>query len=188
MAEAEEPDIDDITRRMDGAVEVLRREFSGLRTGRANPSLLETVIVEAYESEMPLNQLASINVPEARMLSVQVWDKSMIKAVEKAIMNAGLGLNPVVDGQTVRVPIPELNEERREELTRVAAKYAEQARIAVRNVRRDGMDTLKHMEKDGHMSQDDQHFWGDEIQSITDEHVGKIDDTLAAKQQDIMQV
>ena len=185
---AEEPDIDDIERRMDGALGVLRREFGGLRAGRASASLLDTIIVEAYDSEMPLNQMASVNVPEARMLSVQVWDKSMVKAVEKAIMNAGLGLNPVVDGQTVRVPIPELNEERREELSRVAAKYAEQARIAVRNVRRDGMDTLKRMEKDGDISQDDQHIWGDEIQSITDDHVAKIDDTLAAKQQDITQV
>ena len=185
---AEDPDIDDIQRRMDGALEVLRREFGGLRTGRANTSLLDSVIVAAYDSEMPLNQLASVNVPESRMLSVQVWDKSMVKAVEKAILNAGLGLNPVADGQIVRVPIPELNEERREELSRVAAKYAEQARIAVRNVRRDGMDNLKHMEKDGELSQDDQHIWGDEIQSITDAHIGKIDDTLATKQQDIMQV
>ena len=185
---AEEPDIKDIQRRMDGALEVMRREFSGLRTGRASPNLLDAIIVNAYDSEMPLNQLASVNVPEARLLSVQVWDKSMVKAVEKAILNANLGLNPTADGQTVRVPIPELNEERREELSRVAAKYAEQARIAVRNVRRDGMDTLKRMEKNGDLSQDDQHLWGDEIQSITDEHIGKIDDTLAAKQQDIMQV
>ena len=185
---AEEPDIDDIERRMDGALGVLRREFGGLRAGRASASLLDTIIVAAYDSEMPLNQMASVNVPEARMLSVQVWDKSMVKAVEKAIMNAGLGLNPVVDGQTVRVPIPELNEERREELSRVAAKYAEHARIAVRNVRRDGMDTLKRMEKDGELSQDNQHIWGDEIQSITDDHIAKIDDTLAAKQQDITQV
>ena len=185
---AEEPDIKDIQRRMDGALEVMRREFAGLRTGRASPNLLEAVVVEAYESEMPLNQLASVSVPEARMLSVQVWDKSMVKAVEKAIMNANLGLNPAADGQTVRVPIPELNEERREELSKVAAKYAEQARIAVRNVRRDGMDQLKRMEKDGDLSQDDQHLWGDEIQSITDDHTAKIDDTLASKQQDIMQV
>lgn len=185
---AEEPDIKDIQRRMDGALEVMRREFAGLRTGRASPNLLDAITVNAYDSEMPLNQLASVNVPEARLLSVQVWDKSMVKAVEKAILNADLGLNPTADGQTVRVPIPELNEERREELSRVAAKYAEQARIAVRNVRRDGMDTLKRMEKNGDLSQDDQHLWGDEIQSITDEHIGKIDDTLAAKQQDIMQV
>ncbi|MFP6745421.1 MAG: ribosome recycling factor [Alphaproteobacteria bacterium] len=183
-----DPDIDDITRRMDGALEVLRREFLGLRTGRAVPSLLEPIVVEAYDSEMPLNQLGSISVPEPRMLSIQVWDKSMVKAVERAVMNAGLGLNPIVDGQLVRVPIPELNEERREELGRVAGKYAEESRVAVRNVRRDGMDKLKRMEKDGELSQDDHHLWSDEIQSLTDEHVAKIDEMLDAKQQDIMQV
>ena len=169
-------------------MEVLRREFGGLRTGRAAPSLLEPIVVAAYGSEMPLNQLSTIGVPEPRLLSVQVWDKSMVKAVEKSIRNADLGLNPIVDGQLVRVPIPELNEERREELSRVAGKYGEQARIAVRNVRRDGMDTLKRMEKDGELSQDDQHLWGDEIQSITDAHIEKIDEMLDAKQQEIMQV
>ena len=183
-----DPDIDDITRRMDGALEVLRREFLGLRTGRAVPSLLEPIVVEAYDSEMPLNQLGSISVPEPRMLSIQVWDKSMVKAVERAVMNAGLGLNPIVDGQLVRVPIPELNEERREELSRVAGKYAEESRVAVRNVRRDGMDKLKRMEKDGELSQDDHRLWSDEVQSLTDEHVAKIDEMLNAKQQDIMQV
>ena len=183
-----DPDVDDIVRRMDGTIEVLRREFGGLRTGRAAPSLLEPIVVAAYGSEMPLNQLSTIGVPEPRMLSVQVWDKSLVKAVEKSIRNADLGLNPIVDGQLVRVPIPELNEERREELSRVAGKYAEQARIAVRNVRRDGMDTLKRMEKDGELSQDDQHLWGDEIQSITDVHIKKIDEMLDAKQQEIMQV
>ncbi len=183
-----DPDIDDITRRMDGAIEVLRREFAGLRTGRATPSLLEPIMVEAYGSEMPLNQLASTSVPESRMLSVQVWDKNMVKAVEKAIQNADLGLNPIVDNQLVRVPIPELNEERREELSKVAGKYAEEARVAVRNVRRDGMDKLKRMEKDGELSQDDQHLWGEEIQTITDGHIEKIDEMLASKQQDIMQV
>ena len=183
-----DPDIDDLIRRMDGSVEVLRKEFAGLRTGRATPSLLEPIIVEAYDTEMPLSQLSSISVPEPRMLSVQVWDKSTLKAVERAILNADLGLNPIVDGQLVRVPIPELNEERREELSKIAGKYAEQARIAVRNVRRDGMDTLKHMERDGEMSQDDQHLWSDEVQSITDEHTGKIDGMLEEKQQEIMQV
>ena len=183
-----DPDIDDITRRMDGAIEVLRREFAGLRTGRATPSLLEPIVVEAYGSEMPLNQLASISVPEPRMLSVQVWDKTMVKTVEKAIQNADLGLNPIVDNQLVRVPIPELNEERREELSKIAGKYAEESRVAVRNVRRDGMDTIKHMEKDGEMSQDDHHLWGEEIQSITDGHVGKIDEMLESKQREIMQV
>lgn len=183
-----DPDTNDLVRRMDGAIEVLRREFSGLRTGRATPSLLEPVMVEAYGSEMPLNQIATINVSEPRMLSVQVWDKNMVKPVEKAILNADLGLNPMADGQLLRVPIPELNEERREELSRVAAKYAEQARIAVRNVRRDGMDTLKRMEKEGDLSQDDHHLWGAEIQSITDEHVAKVDEMLDAKQEEIMRV
>ena len=183
-----DPDTNDLVRRMDGAIEVLRREFSGLRTGRATPSLLEPVMVEAYGSEMPLNQVATINVSEPRMLSVQVWDKNMVKPVEKAILNADLGLNPMADGQLLRVPIPELNEERREELSRVAAKYAEQARIAVRNVRRDGMDTLKRMEKEGDLSQDDHHLWGGEIQSITDQHVAKVDEMLHAKQEEIMQV
>ena len=183
-----DPDTNDLVRRMDGAIEVLRREFSGLRTGRATPSLLEPVMVEAYGSEMPLNQIATINVSEPRMLSVQVWDKNMVKPVEKAILNADLGLNPMADGQLLRVPIPELNEERREELSRVAAKYAEQARIAVRNVRRDGMDTLKRMEKEGDLSQDEHHLWGGEIQSITDQHVAKVDEMLHAKQEEIMQV
>lgn len=183
-----DPDTNDLVRRMDGAIEVLRREFSGLRTGRATPSLLEPVMVEAYGSEMPLNQIATINVSEPRMLSVQVWDKNMVKPVEKAILNADLGLNPMADGQLLRVPIPELNEERREELSRVAAKYSEQARIAVRNVRRDGMDTLKRMEKEGDLSQDEHHLWGGEIQSITDQHVAKIDEMLHAKQEEIMQV
>ncbi len=183
-----DPDIDDLVRRMDGTVEVLRKEFGGLRTGRASPSLLEPVTVEAYGAQMPLNQVATINVPEPRMISVQVWDKSMIKAVEKAIRDADLGLNPMADGQLVRVPIPELNEERREELSRVAGKYAEQSRIAVRNVRHDGINKLKRMEKDGDLSEDDHRLWGDEIQSITNEHIQKIDEMLAAKQTEIMQV
>ncbi len=184
----EDLDIDDLVRRMDGTVEVLRKEFGGLRTGRASPSLLEPVTVEAYGTQMPINQVATVNVPEPRMISVQVWDKSMIKAVEKAIRDADLGLNPMADGQFVRVPIPELNEERREELSRVAGKYAEQARIAVRNVRHDGINKLKRMEKDGDLSEDDHRLWGDEVQSITDEHIGKIDEMLESKQTEIMQV
>ena len=184
----EDPDIDDLVRRMDGTVEVLRKEFGGLRTGRASPSLLEPVTVEAYGTQMPINQVATVNVPEPRMISVQVWDKSMIKAVEKAIRDADLGLNPMADGQLVRVPIPELNEERREELSRVAGKYAEQARIAVRNVRHDGINKLKRMEKDGDLSEDDHRLWGDEVQSITDEHIEKIDSMLETKQTEIMQV
>ncbi len=184
----EDPDIDDLVRRMDGTVEVLRKEFGGLRTGRASPSLLEPVTVEAYGTQMPINQVATVNVPEPRMISVQVWDKSMTKAVEKAIRDADLGLNPMADGQLVRVPIPELNEERREELSRVAGKYAEQSRIAVRNVRHDGINKLKRMEKDGDLSEDDHRLWDDEVQSITDEHIGKIDSMLEVKQTEIMQV
>jgi len=183
-----DPDIDDLVRRMDGAVEVLRRELAGLRTGRAAPSMLEPVTVDAYDTQMPLNQVATISVPEPRMLSVQVWDRAMAKAVEKAIRDAGLGLNPIGEGQLIRVPIPELNEERRQELTKVAAKYAEQARVAVRNVCRDGMDKLKRMERDGELSQDDHHLWGDEIQALTDKHIATIDEMLTAKQGEIMQV
>lgn len=183
-----EPDIDDITRRMDGAIEVLRKEFAGLRTGRASPSLLEPVTVEAYGTQMPINQVATIAAPEPRLLTVQVWDKSMLHSAEKAIRDAGLGLNPMSEGQLIRVPIPELNEERRQELSRVAARYTEQSKVAVRNVRRDGMDRLKRMEKEGELSQDDQHTWSAEIQKITDAHVEKIEGMLTQKQQDIMQV
>jgi len=181
-------DLKDIGRRMDGAVEVLHTEFAGLRTGRASPSLLDPVQVEAYGTRMPLNQVGNVNVPEARLLTVQVWDRSMVKAVEKAIREAGLGLNPQTDGQTIRVPIPELNEERRRELTKIAGKYAEQARVAVRNVRRDGMEQLKRSEKDGDISQDEHKKAADEIQSMTDAHIKKIDEALAAKEKEIMQV
>lgn len=181
-------DIDEIQRRMDGAFEVLMQEFSGLRTGRASSSLLEPVTVEAYGSQMPLNQVANITVPEARMLTVQVWDKSMVQAVEKAIHTSGLGLNPATDGQLIRVPIPELNEERRQELGKIANKYTEQARIAVRNVRRDGMETLKQMEKAGEISQDEQRAWADEIQQITDRVIKKIDEAAVSKEEEILQV
>jgi len=178
----------DIARRMDGAVDVLRKEFAGLRTGRANTSLLEPVSVEAYGSEMPMNQVGTVSVPEPRMLTVQVWDKGLVKAVEKAILESGLGLNPSSDGQLVRIPIPVLTEERREELVKVAHKYAEEARIAVRNVRRHAMDDLKQAEKDGDISQDQHHDHATEIQELTDSHVGRIDETLANKEQEIMQV
>jgi ribosome recycling factor len=178
----------DSKRRMDGAVDALHKEFGGLRTGRASVNLLEPIMVEAYGAEMPLNQVGTVGVPEPRMLSVQVWDKSQVSAVEKAIRNAGLGLNPAVDGQTVRVPVPPLTEERRAELAKVAGKYAEEARIAVRNVRRHAMDELKRMEKDGEIGQDDHHHQSDEIQKLTDEYVGKIDEALHAKEQEIMQV
>ncbi|MEE8623174.1 MAG: ribosome recycling factor, partial [Alphaproteobacteria bacterium] len=152
-----EPDISDLKRRMDGAVNVLRSEFGGLRTGRASASLLDRVVVPAYGGELPIHQVATVNVPEPRLLTVNVWDKSLVGAVEKAIRNSGLGLNPASDGQIVRVPIPELSEERRVELVKIAGKYAEQARVSVRNVRRDGMDTLKRMEKEGEISQDEHH-------------------------------
>jgi len=178
----------DIKRRMDSAVEVLKKEFGGLRTGRAATSLLEPVVVDAYGSSMPLNQVGNINVPEPRMIVVQVWDKSMVKSVEKAIRDAGLGLNPSADGQTVRVPIPPLNEERRVELQKIAGKYTEHARVSVRNVRRDGMDALKKLEKDGVISQDEHRLHEKEIQGITDETIKRIDDALLHKEKEIIQV
>jgi ribosome recycling factor len=181
-------DIDDIERRMHKAFDVLKHEVAGLRTGRASASLLEPVVVHAYGADMPINQVATINAPEPRMLTVQVWDKSNVQAVEKAIRAGNLGLNPAVDGQLIRVPIPELSQQRRQELGKVASGYAEHARIAVRNVRRDGMDKLKHMERDGDMSEDDHKLWADEVQRLTDEVIAKIDEALAQKQKEIMQV
>ena len=183
-----DPDLSDIERRMDGAVDALRREFAGLRTGRASPSLLEPITVDAYGAAMPMNQVGTISVPEPRMLTVQVWDRSLAKAVEKAIRDSGLGLNPQPDGQLIRVPIPELNEERRRDLTKIASKYGEQARVAVRNVRRDGMDMLKRQEKEGEISQDEHKHWADIIQRLTDEHIKRVDEALAAKEKEIMQV
>ena len=183
-----DPDLSDIKRRMDGALEALRKELAGLRTGRASASLLEPVVVDAYGSSMPLTQVGTISVPEARMVTVQVWDRGLLGAVEKAIRDAGLGLNPASDGQLIRVPIPALSEERRIELTKVAGKYTEQARVAVRNVRRDGMEMLKRMEKDGELSKDDHRHWGSEIQNMTDSHIKVIDETLAQKEQEILQV
>ena len=181
-------DIDDTERRMRGALQSLKQEFAGPRTGRATASLLEPVMVEAYGQSMPINQVGTIGVPEPRMLTVQVWDKSMVGAVEKAIRSSGLGLNPVVDGMMLRLPIPELNQERRTELTKIAAKYTEQARIAVRNVRRDSMDELKRLEKDSQMSQDDHKSWSDKVQKLTDKIIGEIDAALAHKEAEIMQV
>lgn len=183
-----EPDIDDLQRRMDGAVEALRKEFSGLRTGRASASLLEPITVEAYGAVVPLNQVGNINVPEPRMISVQVWDKGLVKAVDKAIRNSALGLNPAVDGQLLRIPLPELSEERRQELVKVAHRYAEQARVAIRNVRRDGMDHLKKMEKDGDLSQDEHKVWADEIQAMTDKHIELVAELVQHKEQDIVTV
>ena len=178
----------DLRRRMEGAVEVLHREYAGLRTGRASANLLDPVHVDAYGSRTPLTQVGSVNVPDPRMLSVQVWDKSLVKAVEKAIRDSGLGLNPSSDGQLVRVPIPTLTEERRVELGKVAGKYAEDARVAVRNVRRHGMDDLKKLEKKSDISKDAAHDEAQEVQKLTDEIIAKIDEILANKEQDILQV
>ena len=185
MAEA---DLSDIERRMDGAIDALNREFAGLRTGRASTALLEPLNVNGYDSQMPMNQVGTISVPEPRLLTVQVWDQSLVKAVEKSILESSLGLNPQTEGNMIRIPIPDLSEERRVELSKVAGQYAEQARVAVRNVRRDGMDRIKKMEKAGELSQDDQHLYADEIQDITDAHIKDIDASLDAKEQEIMQV
>jgi ribosome recycling factor len=181
-------DLNDIERRMSGAVDALKHEFAGLRTGRASASLLDPVMVDVYGASMPLNQVGTVSVPEPRMLSVQVWDRGNASAVEKAIRNAGLGLNPMLDGQLVRIPIPELNEERRAELAKVAAKYAEQGRIAIRNVRRDGMDQLKKLEKDKAISEDDHKMYADEVQTLTDKFVAQVDEHLQVKEKEIMQV
>ncbi|WP_448187390.1 ribosome recycling factor [Azospirillum sp. sgz301742] len=183
-----EPDISDIKRRMDGALEAFKKELSGLRTGRASASLLEPVTVEAYGSKVHLKEVGTVSVPEPRLITVQVWDRGMLKAVEKGIRDSGLGLNPQAEGQTIRVPIPDLTQERRNELAKVAHKYAEQARIAVRNVRRDGMEMLKKAEKKGDITQDEQKTWQDKVQGITDQHIKLIDDALAAKEKEITQV
>ena len=183
-----QPDLGDLNKRMDSALEVLRKELQGLRTGRASASLLEPITVDAYGAEMPLTQVATVNVPEPRMLTVQIWDRGLVKAVEKAIRTSSLGLNPAVDGQLIRVPLPELTQERRNELVKVAHKYAEQTRIAVRNVRRDGMDQLKRLEKDGDISQDEHKQWADEVQKLTDKHIDAINQLLEHKEKDILQV
>ena len=179
-------DIKDLERRMDGALAALRSEFNGLRTGRASAGLLESVRVEAYGQSMPLDQMASISVLDARTLSVQVWDGGQVAAVEKAILGAGLGVNPQTEGQVMRIPVPPLSEERRRELSRLAAKAAEQARVAVRNIRRDGMERLRGLEKKGAMGQDEQRARGNEIQKLTDARIGRIDDILAAKEREVM--
>ncbi len=181
-------DIPELRRRMEGSIKSLQHEFSGLRTGRASANLLDTITVEAYGSQMPLNQVGTVSVPEPRLLTVSVWDKGMVKAVEKAIQNANLGLNPMADGQLVRVPLPEMSEERRKEMVKIAGKYAEETRIAIRNIRRDGMDYYKKQEKDKIISEDELHKRSDEIQKLTDEFIKKVDESLAAKEKDIMVV
>jgi ribosome recycling factor len=181
-------DMNDLERRMNGAFDMLGKEFSGLRTGRASVNLLDNVVVEVYGAKMPINQVASVSVAEPRLLTVQVWDANNTKAVEKAISNASLGLNPQPAGTMIRVPLPGLTEERRVELVKVAAKYAETARIAVRNIRREGMDTVKKLQKDGKMSEDDQKKQEDKIQKMTDAWIKKVDDALAHKEQEIKHV
>ncbi len=180
-------DLDDIERRMEGALASLKSDFASLRTGRASSSMLDAITVDAYGAMMPVNQLATVNVPEPRMVTVSVWDKSMVGKVEKAIRQSGLGINPVVEGTLMRLPIPELNEERRRDLTKVAGQYAEHARVAIRNVRRDGMDRIKRAKAEG-LSEDEQKLYHDEIQELTNAAIARVDATLEAKQQEIMQV
>ncbi|MBI1338710.1 ribosome recycling factor [bacterium] len=178
----------ELERRMEGALASLKTEFMGLRTGRASVHLLDTVIVPAYGAQTPLNQVASVSVPEARMIAVNVWDKTLVGAADRAIRDAGLGLNPIVDGQSLRIPIPPLSEERRAELAKLAGKYSEAARVAVRNVRRDGIDVLKRSEKGGVINQDQQKSMSDDVQKLTDKYVAKVDEALKAKEEEIMQV
>lgn len=178
----------DLTRRMDGALEALKREFSGLRAGRASPALLEPVKVEAYGSLMPLTQVATIAVPEARMITVQVWDRSMVNSTVAAIRDCGLGLNPQPDGQVIRVPLPILTEERRIELVKAANKYAEAARIAVRGVRRDGMEQVKALQKKSEISEDEERVWTEQVQKLTDSYIKRVDESFAEKEKDVRQV
>ncbi|MEL6641604.1 MAG: ribosome recycling factor [Pseudomonadota bacterium] len=187
MSDDFELDTDDLSRRMDGAVANLRTELASLRTGRASGSMLEPVMVDAYGSMTPINQVGTVNVPEPRMVTINVWDKGLVGKVEKAIRESGLGINPQLNGTIIMLPIPELNEERRRELGKVAGGYAESARVSVRNLRRDGMDQIKKAKSDG-LSEDDQKLWEDEVQTLTDKYIKIIDDTLETKQAEIMQV
>ena len=180
-------DLDDLTRRMDGAIAALRTEFASLRTGRASASMLEPVMVDAYGQPTPINQVGTVNVPEPRMVTINVWDKALVGKVEKAIRDSGLGINPQLNGTIIMLPIPELNEERRTQLTKVAAQYAEHARVAIRNVRRDGMDQIKKAKSKG-MSEDDVKLWESEVQDLTNAHIAKVDAALDTKQAEIMQV
>jgi ribosome recycling factor len=180
-------DTDDLERRMDGAISNLRTEFASLRTGRASASMLEPVMVDAYGSMTPINQVGTVNVPEPRMVTINVWDKGLVNKVEKAIRESGLGINPQLNGTIIMLPIPELNEERRRELTKVAGQYAEHGRVSIRNVRRDGMDQIKKAKSDG-LSEDDQKLWESEVQDLTDRYIKLIDQMLETKQAEIMQV
>ena len=179
---------DNLSKRMEGAISSFSGDLSGLRTGRASTNMVDGILVDAYGQKMPLDQVGSISVPEARMISIQVWDKGLVIAVEKSIHESGLGLNPQVDGELIRIPIPELNEERREELSKIAGKYAEQAKIAVRNVRRDGMDEIKKIEKDGSVGKDRAKDLENEVQELTDDHIKRIDEILSQKESEIRQV
>lgn len=181
-------DLKEIQRRMDGALSSLKSDLGGLRTGRASASLLDPIMVDAYGQSMPINQVGTITVPEARMVAVQIWDKGMVGAAEKAIRESNLGLNPVVDGTNLRIPLPELNEERRRDLVKVAHQYAESAKVAVRHVRKDGMDELKKLEKDGDMGEDESRTGSEKVQKLTDDTITAIDKTLATKETEIMQV
>ncbi len=180
-------DVENIRRRMDGALESVRGEFQSLRTGRASTSMLDNIYLEVYGAKMPINQCATINVPEPRLITVNVWDKANVDIVEKAIVTSGIGINPVTEGALIRLPVPELNEERRVELSKLAAQFAEKGRVAVRNVRKDGMDRIKKLKQEG-MSEDDEKFWADEIQDLTDSFITQIDDILRLKQEDILKV
>ncbi|MEL7150010.1 MAG: ribosome recycling factor [Pseudomonadota bacterium] len=187
MADEFELDLDDLERRMEGALASLRTDFASLRTGRASASMLEPIMVEAYGAPTPINQIGTVNVPEPRMVTVNIWDKSLVGVAEKAIRESGLGINPQLNGTIIMLPIPDLNEERRRELTKVAGQYAENARVAVRNVRRDGMDQIKKAKSEG-MSEDDQKFWETAVQELTDASIEKVDQALDGKQEEIMQV
>lgn len=187
MADEFELDMDDLERRMDGALGSLKTDFASLRTGRASASMLEPIMVEAYGTPTPINQVGTVNVPEPRMVTVNIWDKSLVGVAEKAIRESGLGINPQLNGTIIMLPIPELNEERRRELAKVAGQYAESARVAIRNVRRDGMDQIKKAKSDG-MSEDDQKFWEGAVQELTDGSIEKVDEALESKQEEIMQV
>ena len=185
---SEASDLKELKRRMDGAIAAFKSDIASLRTGRASANILDPVTIEAYGSRMPLNQVANITVPEPRMLTVSVWDKSMVSAAERAIRESNLGLNPIVDGQNLRIPLPELNEERRRSLVKVAHEYAEKAKVAIRHVRRDGMDGLKKAEKDGVIGQDESRSLSERVQKMTDETISEIDRLLADKEKEIMQV
>ena len=178
----------DLIKRMDGAINSFNGDLAGLRTGRASTNMVDGILVDAYGQKMPIDQVGSISVPEARMISIQVWDKGLVIAVEKAIHESGLGLNPQTDGELIRIPIPELNEERREELSKIAGKYAEQSRVAIRNVRRDGMDEIKKIEKDGTVGKDRAVDLSNEVQELTDDYIKKIDEMLSQKENEIRQV